>query len=197
MTPDLIRNFDEAALICQAETQGLLARLRQRLLGSVVPRWNPARWPSAASHNCYNFAVNNKTAPVAFPGAFAPEPVKPNRYYFDTIRLHGAVHEGALKDGLVYLGDHFLKAASTQNIAPVALFMREPGYLDFHWMALRRRGDDLFWAHIPGAQAAATRLYKGECIFKTAGDRGYHLFGGYYGVPAHMLNASRPSSSLI
>lgn len=182
MTPALTRNFKEAALTCRSETKALSARLRQNLLGCAVPYWNPARWPAAESHNCYNFAVNNKAAPVAFPGMFAPDPVKPNRYYFDTRTMHAAVHEGALKDGLVYLGDHFLESSCAQGIAPVALFMREPAYIDFHWMALRRRGRDVFWAHVPGAQAAAERLYQDDCIFSTAGNRGYHLFGGYYGV---------------
>lgn len=194
MTPDLTRNFKEARLICRAETMALSVRLRQSLMRSAVPYWSPTLWPATEAHNCYNFAVNSKAAPVAFPGMFAPDALKHhNRYYFNTSTMHKAVHEGALKDGLIYLGEHFLEAAHTQDVAPVALFMREPAYIDFHWMALRRRGRDLFWAHVPGAQAAATRLYRNECIFDTAANHGYSLFGGYYGVPAHMLATRGPT----
>ncbi len=195
MTPDLTRNFDDARLICRAETAALTARLRESLMdtaSSVIPYWNPDRWPVAAPHNCYNFAMDNKAVPTAFPGMFAPEPTKPCRYYFDTRTMHADVHDGALKDGLTHLGEHFLDACQAQDMAPVALFMREPAYLDFHWMALRRRGRDFFWAHVPGSSAAARRLYKDECIFDTAAQRGYSLFGGYYGVPASILRSRGP-----
>lgn len=193
MTPELTQNFDEAALICRAETKVLSARLRQNLMGCTVPCWNPALWPAQAPHNCYNFAVNNKAVPTAFPGMFAPDPDRPCRYYFNTHSIHAAVHEGALKDGLIYLGDHFLEAMQRQDVTPVALFIREPAFIDFHWLALRRRGRDLFWAHVPGAQAAATRLYRDECIFDTVAKRSYSLFGGYYGVPPDMLKSRSPA----
>ncbi len=196
MTPALTRDFDEARLICHAETVALAACLRQRLMtgaSAAIPRWEPDRWPMAESHNCYNFAVNNKAVPTAFPGMFAPDPAKPCRYYFDTRTMHKDVHEGALKDGLTHLGEHFLEACRTQDMTPVALFMREPAYIDFHWMALRRRGHDFFWAHVPGSQAAASRLYKNDSIFETAMRQGYSLFGGYYGVSASALTARRPA----
>ncbi len=183
MTPVLTQDFENAAQMCRKETKALSEHFRQSLLRSTVPYWNPALWPQSAPYNCYNFAANNKTADLAFPGMFSTNPVKTPRYYFNTCIMHADVHEGALRDGLIYLGERFFEAARGRDVTPVALFMREPAYIDFHWMALRRRGRDLFWAHIPGKHAAATRLYQDDCIFDTVAKRGYSLFGGYYGVP--------------
>ncbi len=189
MTPILTPHFELASAVCETEMKSLTRGMRQRLMNEAscpVPIWAPSEWPFNSVYNCYNFAKNDKSVPGAFPGMFADDPVKPSRYYFDTRSMHNDVHAGALKDGLIYLGTCFAHAVREQDVTPVALFMREPPYLDFHWMALRRHDNKMFWAHVPGMRASAMRLHGESSIFASASDRGYRHFGGYYGVPSAM-----------
>lgn len=183
MIPKLLQDFEKTAVICDAETQALSGHLRRALLQSsccAVPLWDPQNWPSHGPHNCYNFALNSRAVPVAFPGMHSA-PIPLGRYYFSTQDMHEAVHNGAVADGLLYLGEHFFEAAQAQDIAPVALFLRPPPYLDFHWVSLRRDERELFWAQVPGAGGAAMRLQ--TSIFNAALEGGYDKFAGYYGVP--------------
>jgi hypothetical protein len=185
MTPFLTKDFEKAAALCTQETVHLSRSLRRALMDSAraIPLWQPQEWPLGGLHNCYNFAANCRNESIAFPGTLGPAPRKPARFYFDTRFMHEAVHEGALHDGFIYLGDHFGEVTRADDVAPVALFMRSPPYLDFHWLALRRQEGALFWAHVPGQQASAMRLPPGVSIFTAAADRGYDYFGGYYGLP--------------
>lgn len=185
MTPVLTKMFDEPERKCREETRALSSRLRSELLNSSqwpIPLWEPELWPQGRYINCYNFAVNTKSVGAAVPGSFSSGGHIPYKLH-DLHERHLAAHQGALRDGLIFLSDKFHEAAANQKLCPVALFMRPTPHLDFHWAALRRKGDNLFWTMVPGLFYAAKRIHFWQSIFSTAAKNGYSHFGGYYGVP--------------
>lgn len=184
MPPLLTQHFEEAARRCQSETKALTQSLRTALLDEAswpIALWEPYLWKGGEYYNCYNFALNTKAFQAAVPGNFSADGFTRSGCGLD--KWHSDIHAGALRDGLIYLGARFHEAAITQHINPVALFLRADPHQDFHWTALRRRGDRIFWGEVGGLFAPARKVPVEETIFDHVGRYGYLYFGGYYGVP--------------
>ena len=176
----LSREFNRAAISLKEEMQAYEApektkSIRKRIAALPLFQFRP--W-ATKSYNCYNFALNNQSRHFSYPGDFS---ARGSRLDCDGTfeRFHKTIHDGALRDGLEFLGEQFSSAA--KKTFPVALFLRDEER-GFHWYALRRQGADAVWAHKAG-RAMPDVLYQNDSIFADAADHGYTHFAGYYAVP--------------
>ena len=130
-------------------------------------------------NNCYNFALNCPTGTHLQPGQVVEEDQCPDP---ETV---SEVHEGALNDGLLYMGQTFLKCP--RDHFPIAVFFEDEEDGDFHWLALRQKvragspTGDMIWCHKAGEQAPVV-IPDDQTIFSIVRER-YPVFGGYYAVP--------------
>lgn len=191
--PRLTQIFDSAAQRCQTETRALSEALQAHFndnLHKILPRWHPEEWHSGAPFNCYNYALDRKDVPTAAPGNFSGQIFRRSGCGMD--KWHEDVHNGALRDGLIYLGEDFCAATLEENVSPVALFLRPDPYVDFHWEALRAdpadQQDLLCWSALAGCQGRVIKWPDAAAMFNTAALYEYRYFAGYYGVPRQESN---------
>lgn len=173
----LTRDFKEAA--AKLREQMIYVAESQRIL-FAAPGYYQGDWRHKDGNNCYNFALHVGTRDFLQPGGLselvAYGPPTTTRY----------IHEGALADGLIYMGSSFLKCP--RDHFPVALFLEDEEDDGFHWFALRQHVNEgeptgrYIWCHKSGERAAA-EIMDPDTIFSIASKEKYPVFAGYYAVP--------------
>lgn len=200
----LTRNFNEAAeglAAIEARVHQWFRRDWSQFPFALdhMPQLNLRAWnrDHCDENNCYNFALdihdNTYRQPGHFFESWHPEVADAiealHDRYTPSPRLSdyaSFIIAMAEADGLLALGRDF---ESKGNGFPVALFFRQKlmgGEYDndYHWIALRRYGRDVVWAHKMGEDRAECAGRGGDltCLFNAALDHGYDRFAGFFEV---------------
>ncbi len=179
MPKDLIiaDDFDRAASYFKKQMKDVVASPYQLF---AAPGFYKTDWGKRDGNNCYNFALHCPTGTYLQPGQL----VEDGEYHASPETV-SEIHEGALHDGLLYMGQTFLKCP--RDHFPVALFFENEEDGDFHWLALRQKvragspTGDMIWCHKDANQSPVV-IPDDQTIFSIVRER-YAVFGGYYAVP--------------
>ncbi|MFN3827924.1 MAG: hypothetical protein ACK4NR_09915 [Micavibrio sp.] len=173
----MTRDFTKAAAYHNKQMRAVAQSVQ--LLFSA-PGFYKGEWGRKDGNNCYNFALHISTHDFLQPGflsdlaAYGP-PATPEY-----------LHEGALADGLIYMGKSFLKCPGDHF--PVALFLEDEASDDYHWFALRQKVENneptgrYIWCHKNGDRPPEV-IRDQDTIFSVAQKEQYPVFAGYYAVP--------------